>query len=407
VYDANTVIGNNEQHDIYSLRNGGFDWQQCAGKTTIVSVGGAGFGHVYGVNSSQEIYQHRSAIGGVYNVFVGGGTQEGETMLSCNGNGSTVDLYHSDDDSGRQQWHFQQLKDASGHFTISILRGVSDGNYLLSAYEDGTLHVHSHDDGSSRQHWKLVYVGDGMFNIHVAGGNHPGKEFLSCRGDGFIDLWVCDDDSGRQKWRLNKIAPSPFVEPAPQPVCEPVVAPTPELVVEPVVVPAPKVYDEEYKMNKLREFCATYEVKTSSIHKLRSLEEFEIICVCDDSGSMSAQINDEECSADPFAPRTTRWTEMQRTIGLIVDFASCLDQNGVDVYFLNRSPVLGVHDAAQLQPAFATPPAGYTPVVASLNQALNSKQSALQERKVLLIIATDGAPTDTEGGSDLPAFVNF
>ena len=49
---------------------------------------------------------------------------------------------------------------------------------------------------------------------------------------------------------------------------------------------------------------------------------------------------------------------MKQTVSIVVDLASALDPNGVDVYFLNREPLFHVHDSSELAPVFAVRPSG-------------------------------------------------
>ncbi|CAF5012917.1 unnamed protein product, partial [Rotaria magnacalcarata] len=51
----------------------------------------------------------------------------------------------------------------------------------------------------------------------------------------------------------------------------------------------------------------------------------------------------------------------------------------------------------QLIPVFAVPPAGPTPIVRTLRQVLQEKRLEIQERKLLILIATDGVPTNDNG----------
>lgn len=57
--------------------------------------------------------------------------------------------------------------------------------------------------------------------------------------------------------------------------------------------------------------------------------------------------------------------------------------------------------AEELIPVFAVPPAGPTPIVRVLRYVLQEKQLEIQERKLLLLIATDGVPTDDRGQQDI------
>ena len=50
--------------------------------------------------------------------------------------------------------------------------------------------------------------------------------------------------------------------------------------------------------------------------------------------------------------------ELKQTVSIVVDIASVLDPDGVDIYFLNREPLFHVRNSAALIPVFAVPPAG-------------------------------------------------
>jgi hypothetical protein len=104
-----------------------------------------------------------------------------------------------------------------------------------------------------------------------------------------------------------------------------------------------------------------------------------------------------------FAVRSTRWDELKQIVSITVDIGSVLDPDGLDIYFLNRPPLLRVQDASQLAPAFANPPTGPTPITRVLRQVLQAKQNEIQERKLLIIIATDGQPTNDSGTIDVDA----
>lgn len=50
--------------------------------------------------------------------------------------------------------------------------------------------------------------------------------------------------------------------------------------------------------------------------------------------------------------------ELRRIVSIVVDLASTLDPDGVDVYFLNRQPLLNVRSSAELATIFAMEPEG-------------------------------------------------
>ncbi len=51
--------------------------------------------------------------------------------------------------------------------------------------------------------------------------------------------------------------------------------------------------------------------------------------------------------------------ELKQTVSIVVDLASILDPDGVDVYFLNREPMLHVRNSSELDNIFAMEPEGW------------------------------------------------
>lgn len=60
-----------------------------------------------------------------------------------------------------------------------------------------------------------------------------------------------------------------------------------------------------------------------------------------------------------------------------------------------------MRDPAQLQPVFAQPPSGFTPTAAALNAVFQAKRGVMSEKKLLVVILTDGQPTDPAGNIDI------
>jgi len=73
----------------------------------------------------------------------------------------------------------------------------------------------------------------------------------------------------------------------------------------------------------------------------------------------------------------------------------------IDIFFLNREPLRHVTHSEQLLPVFAIPPQGPTPIVRILRYVLREKQNQIKERKLLILIATDGVPTNENGKQDI------
>jgi hypothetical protein len=176
----------------------------------------------------------------------------------------------------------------------------------------------------------------------------------------------------------------------------------------PAVVPPP-VPTMDYtavRLSKLRAVCAQHEIRPDFANKLRQLEEYEIVALFDDSGSMNTPVK-KAGYQDPFAPIPTRWTEAQLHANITVDLAACLDPDGIDIRFLNRQGYSHVATSAQVSGAFAARPTGYTPLVRVIREIFAEKEAVIRERKMLLIVLTDGAPTDDRGNTQVREFMHL
>lgn len=120
----------------------------------------------------------------------------------------------------------------------------------------------------------------------------------------------------------------------------------------------------------------------------------DIVLLCDDSDSMSNPIAEE--GTDPFAPkRSTRWLELKKLASVIIEFVTATNQDGLDIYFLNRDKLQNVNTTAGLQSVFSQAPSGGTPLVSKLRQIYHEKVCRLSpDKKLLIIVITDGEPTD-------------
>ncbi|KAJ3400937.1 hypothetical protein CcCBS67573_g03848 [Chytriomyces confervae] len=150
---------------------------------------------------------------------------------------------------------------------------------------------------------------------------------------------------------------------------------------------------EQQRSRRFASLIHKHQISEFMAAKLAQLEGMDIAILCDDSDSMQALCQESVLKA--FPRRKTRWSELTHTVGIIADLSTVLDSDGVDVFFCNRDPILGITShSAELDAAFATPPEGD----ASLNRTLNSiiarhsKKHAAQPKSLLIIIATDGEP---------------
>ena len=142
-------------------------------------------------------------------------------------------------------------------------------------------------------------------------------------------------------------------------------------------------------MERFRNIVEKYSISMEFAMRLRELDGYEIVVILDDSGSMANPVTKPD---DPFVKIETRWQEAQRSAKIIVDIASVFDPDGVDIYYLNRQPILQIHNAEELDSnwLFNRPPEGSTPLGETIGRVLKAK--ARCERNLLLIVFTDGQP---------------
>ncbi|KAI9335955.1 hypothetical protein BDR26DRAFT_518403 [Obelidium mucronatum] len=136
--------------------------------------------------------------------------------------------------------------------------------------------------------------------------------------------------------------------------------------------------------------------------KLRRLEAYDIVVIADDSGSMQSK-STLGPNNDPYARTLTRWDELKSTVSIVTEIAAVLDDDGVDIYFLNRRPCRNIKGPCiEMDDAFRNPPMGYTPIARVLRQVLKEKGLGQGEnsKKLLVMIATDGQPTTDQGVVD-------
>lgn len=85
---------------------------------------------------------------------------------------------------------------------------------------------------------------------------------------------------------------------------------------------------------------------------LMSLSAYEIVLVLDDSGSM----------ASATSLGKTRWKELQEVARIAIEIGCALDENGVDIIFLNREGRSNVRTWAEAETLFKHGPNGGLPI---------------------------------------------
>ncbi|CAF3748785.1 unnamed protein product [Rotaria sp. Silwood1] len=158
-------------------------------------------------------------------------------------------------------------------------------------------------------------------------------------------------------------------------------------------------YNTNFHNERLRAIAGKYEISDALLQRLNILQQFEIVVLCDDSGSMNTPVD---------GTTGTRWDELRAIVQIIIDIGTIFDSNGVDVHFLNRPPMLNVTDPRQVVESFNKRPNGYTPLTSALRGIFQSAASKLRGNKRLLVfVATDGEPTDNHGYVDIQSLENL
>ncbi|KAI9335958.1 hypothetical protein BDR26DRAFT_865435 [Obelidium mucronatum] len=171
----------------------------------------------------------------------------------------------------------------------------------------------------------------------------------------------------------------------------------------------PIVNNQEARLQAFRGIVGRHEISNFMAVKMRRLEAYDIVIIADDSGSMQSRSTLGLNANDPFARTITRWDELKETVSVAAEIGAVLDEDGVDVYFLNRPPVRGITGPSnELNAAFANPPMGYTPIARVLRQVLREKGIGIGDacKKKLILIATDGQPTTDQGVIDKQGLYN-
>jgi len=137
-----------------------------------------------------------------------------------------------------------------------------------------------------------------------------------------------------------------------------------------------------------------FELDSKYREKLPILSDFEIVLLVDDSGSMRTPLENSK--------HATRWDELKEVINISIKIATIFDENGIDIYFLNRNNVFGITDYKQMQNILSSEPYGRTPLTKKVDEIFSTYLS--NQKPILLVIATDGIPTNDLGNSDIDNF---
>jgi hypothetical protein len=150
-------------------------------------------------------------------------------------------------------------------------------------------------------------------------------------------------------------------------------------------------YKTNVSPNNSQRILEKYDITGIFAHKLNQLQGFKMVCICDDSTSMR----------ETLAKGQSKWDELIKSIEIVLDIAAAYSVD-CDVLFLNRPGFRNVKHINQLNEQFSTPPSGCTPLTRCLKLALDSNRIEISERRLLVLIFTDGCPTADKGSQKDP-----
>lgn len=140
-----------------------------------------------------------------------------------------------------------------------------------------------------------------------------------------------------------------------------------------------------------------YQISPALAKRLETLSNYKIALILDDSSSMN--------TIDSTDKQTSRWDELSNFAKIVIEIAAVFNPNGCDVYFLNMQGVKNVRSIDQLALYFRDRPAGSTPLSKTIQNVIKENPAqSLGNKNLLILIATDGEPTDDSGYSNIPEF---
>jgi hypothetical protein len=140
--------------------------------------------------------------------------------------------------------------------------------------------------------------------------------------------------------------------------------------------------NQNYNTNAPQNVLDKYDITGLFAQHLKKLQGFKMVCICDDSTSMR----------ETLAKGQSKWDELKQSIEIVLDISSSFNVE-CDVLFLNRPGFRNVKHISQLNEQFSTPPQGGTPLTKIFNLALDNNRNELSERKLLVLVFTDGCPS--------------
>ncbi|KAJ3226209.1 hypothetical protein HDU81_007427 [Chytriomyces hyalinus] len=83
----------------------------------------------------------------------------------------------------------------------------------------------------------------------------------------------------------------------------------------------PQQSTDAVRFAAFKQLVDKHEISNRRAVKLRKLEAYDIVVICDDSGSMNTKCTAGQNASNPFAPMPTRWDELKATVAIVTDIA--------------------------------------------------------------------------------------
>jgi hypothetical protein len=143
----------------------------------------------------------------------------------------------------------------------------------------------------------------------------------------------------------------------------------------------------QFAVDRFRPFFDKYGISPYYHNDLRTLDRFDIVIVADDSGSMSTLVGQGK----------TRWDELKEVLSVVIELGVLLDEDGIDILFLNRGTRRKVKSPQEIMDLLRQPPQYRTPLSSRTREAM---RLANPSKPMLLLIATDGEPYTVDNRYD-------
>jgi len=150
------------------------------------------------------------------------------------------------------------------------------------------------------------------------------------------------------------------------------------------------------------QFFTKYDISRTFQEDIDEIKKYDIIVIADDSGSMKEPSRylsfDSNCIVNG-----TRWNELKETVAIVTELAVLLDDDGIDIRFLNDSTYYSnITTPQQVMSLFNRQPQGRTPLTRVLSEVMNYE--SLSGKPRLILIITDGEPNNDSGYNDCDNF---